>query len=289
MSEAARLLIVTADDFGLSPSINAAVIKAHAEGILTGASLMVNGGAFEEAVSLARRNPGLEVGLHLSLVRSPAALSHSEAPALVDAEGNLPENPVASGFRFFFNASIRALLAREAEAQIRKFLDTGLTPAYLDGHLHFHVHPAVLEILLDLAGKYSIPSFRLPRENLAVNLRVDSRHFLQKTFYAGIYSRLCAGARKKIRARGISHPDHFFGLLNSGSLDEAYFLKVIDALEPGVTEIGTHPALGLPPELERWAPGYRYLKELQALTSPRVRERLEARGVRLAGYRCLQG
>jgi hopanoid biosynthesis associated protein HpnK len=288
MTDAARLLIVTADDFGLSPSINEAVIQAHAEGILTGASLMVNGGAFEEAVSLARQHPGLEIGIHLSLVRSPAALPHQEAAGLVDAQGNLPGNPVASGFRYFFKPDIRDLLAREAEAQIRKFLKTGLEPAYLDGHLHFHVHPAVLDILLDLAEKYSIPSFRLPREDLAVNLRIDSSHFLQKMVYAGIYSRLCAHAQKKIRLRGISHPDHFFGLLNSGSLDEAYFLGVIDALKPGVTEIGTHPALGLPAELERWAPDYRYREELQALTSPKVRERLEARGIKLAGYRCLQ-
>jgi hopanoid biosynthesis associated protein HpnK len=288
MTGAGRFLIVTGDDFGLSPSINSAIIQAHTEGVLTCASLMVNGGAFTEAISLARKHPGLEVGIHLSLVRSPATLHRREAPGLIDTAGNLPGNPVVSGFRFFFDRTLRAQLAQEAEAQIRKFLDTGLVPSYLDGHLHFHVHPIVLEILLDLAEKYSIPSFRLPREELFPNLRIDSRHFLQKTFYAGIYSRLCAHAHKKIRARGISHPDHFFGLLNIGNLDETYFLRVIDALEPGFTEIGTHPALSNPPELERWAPGYRYREELNALTSPRVRERLEARGVKLAGYRFLK-
>jgi hopanoid biosynthesis associated protein HpnK len=288
MTGAAKFLIVTGDDFGLSPSINSAIIQAHTEGVLTGASLMVNGGAFAEAVSLARKHPELEVGIHLSLVRSPAALHHRNAPGLVDAAGQLPGNPVISGFRYFFDRSLRVQLAQEAEAQIRKFLDTGLVPSYLDGHLNFHVHPVVLEILLDLAEKYAIPFFRLPRENLIPSLRIDSRHFLQKTVYAGIYSRLCAHARKKIRARGISHPDHFFGLLNIGNLDEAYFLRVIDALEPGFTEIGTHPAISVPPELKRWAPDYRYREELHALTSPKVRERLAAIGVELAGYRFLK-
>ena len=63
-----RRLIVNADDFGRSAAINQAVIRAHREGILTTASLMVNEPAFEEAVALARANPKLGVGLHLTLL-----------------------------------------------------------------------------------------------------------------------------------------------------------------------------------------------------------------------------
>src|SRR6266705_6008158 len=72
----ARRLIVNADDFGRSHSINEAVIRAHKEGILTSASLMVNEPAFEEAVELAKANPTLGVGLHLTLL-----CGHSTLPA----------------------------------------------------------------------------------------------------------------------------------------------------------------------------------------------------------------
>src|SRR5215475_12435062 len=79
-----RRLVVNADDFGRSTSINQAVIRAHREGILTSASLMVNEAGFEEAVRLARENPRLGVGLHLTLLCGHATLSPEKIPGLVE-------------------------------------------------------------------------------------------------------------------------------------------------------------------------------------------------------------
>src|SRR6185369_2877263 len=92
-----RQLIITSDDFGLSSGVNSAVEKAWQEGILTNASIMPGGNAFDEAVEIARRNPGLQVGLHLTLVQGKAVLSPSEIPGLVDASGNFRDNPVTAG------------------------------------------------------------------------------------------------------------------------------------------------------------------------------------------------
>ena len=100
--EAVRRLIVNADDFGRSPSINEAVIRAHREGILTAASLMVNGEAADEAVELARQNPRLGVGLHISLVCGASALKPGEIPGLVDARSDFTDKPVLAGLRYFF-------------------------------------------------------------------------------------------------------------------------------------------------------------------------------------------
>src|SRR6266581_8358627 len=85
----ARRLIVNADDFGRSASINRAVIRAHREGILTTASLMTNEPASAEAVALARENPGLGVGLHLTLICGHSALPQKRIPGLVNPDREL--------------------------------------------------------------------------------------------------------------------------------------------------------------------------------------------------------
>src|SRR5882724_3822199 len=106
MSEARRL-IVNADDFGRSHSINQAVIRAHRDGILTTASLMVNGVAVAEAVELGRQHPRLGVGLHLSLVCGTSTLRPADIPGLVDGDGNFSSQSVATGIRYFFQRRLR--------------------------------------------------------------------------------------------------------------------------------------------------------------------------------------
>src|SRR3974390_1016219 len=102
MAEAPRRLIVNADDFGRTSSINEAVIRAHREGILTTTSLMVNEPAFEEAVTLARAHPDLGVGLHLTLLCGHSALPAEKIPGLVNDRSEFTNHPAAAGSRYFF-------------------------------------------------------------------------------------------------------------------------------------------------------------------------------------------
>src|SRR5689334_13160068 len=111
--EAPRRLIVNADDFGRSPSINAAVIRAHQQGILTTASLMVNEPAFDEAVALAKQNPRLGVGLHLTLLCGHSALPQEKIPGLVNERREFADNPATVGFRYFFSRPLRPQLRDE--------------------------------------------------------------------------------------------------------------------------------------------------------------------------------
>src|SRR6266498_3494612 len=136
-----RRLIVNADDFGRSHSINQAVLRAHRDGILTSASLMVNGAAAAEAIELARENPRLGVGLHLSLVCGTSALAPRDIPGLVNGAGHFSNNPVATGIRYFFQSRLRPQLEREIDAQFGKFHATGLPLDHVTGPLHFHLHP----------------------------------------------------------------------------------------------------------------------------------------------------
>src|SRR5208283_3522947 len=87
-----RRLIVNADAFGRSHSVNEAVIRAHRDGILTTASLMVNEPGCDEAVKLATENPKLGVGLHLTLMMGHSALPPGKIPGLVNSRGEFSSN-----------------------------------------------------------------------------------------------------------------------------------------------------------------------------------------------------
>jgi hopanoid biosynthesis associated protein HpnK len=278
-------LIINADDFGLSSGANRAIIRAWQEGVLTSTSLMTGGKGFEEAVELGRANPGLQVGLHLTLVQGRAVVAHTGFPTIADQEGNFTNDPVHAGMRYFFLKPLRKQLRREIEGQIKRFLATGLSLSHVDGHLNIHMHPVVFDILCELMPRYGITSFRLSRERLGVELGVSRRRLAGKAVDAFIFSRLAARCRPMLDRLGITYTAEVKGLLNSGAMTEAYLLQSLDRLGPGTTEIYFHPGCHPDDELRRWMPAYCHEEELAALTSPRVRERLAELGIRLRNYR----
>src|SRR6202795_994480 len=92
-----RALIVNADDFGLHTRVNEAVERAHRNGVLSSASLMVAGDAAADAVDRARRLPTLRVGLHIVLADGRATLPRSDIPQLVDDQGRFGNAMVRDG------------------------------------------------------------------------------------------------------------------------------------------------------------------------------------------------
>jgi hopanoid biosynthesis associated protein HpnK len=282
-----RRLIVSADDFGLSPGVNAGIIAAHRDGILTDASLMVNGAACTEAVALAQATPTLSVGLHLVLVQGRATAPAREIPDLVDEAGMFRNNPVTTGFKYFFTPRLRPQIEREVCAQLEKFTATGLPLSHVDGHLNIHMHPTVLAILLALAPRFGIVAMRLPREPLRTALRLDPRQPVRKLLESATFRSLAAYARPRLAAHAVRHPDRMFGLHQSGHVTEGYLLGVLETLPAGVTEIYSHAAM-LDDEARRWRPpDYESDAELAALASLRVRAALQRCGIERMTYRDL--
>jgi hopanoid biosynthesis associated protein HpnK len=284
---AARRLIVAADDFGMSAGVNAGIARAHRDGVLTETSLMVNGAAFEGAVELARTTPTLSVGLHLMLVQGRCAAPPSQIPALANADGYFGNAPIWAGVRYFFTPGVREQLRREIAAQLEKFLTTGLPLSHVDGHVTIHMHPTVIELLCDLAARYGVRAVRLPRDPLRPALAWDRRHAFRKLFEATAFGALARFALPRLTRVGLRHPDQMFGMHQTGHVDEAYLLHVIDTLPPGTSEVYCHPA-ELDAEARRWRPtDYASEAELAALCSPRVRAALHAGGIELISYRDL--
>jgi hopanoid biosynthesis associated protein HpnK len=280
-----KQLIITSDDFGLSGGVNRAVEQAWRNGLLTVASIMPGAGAFSEAVTIARRNPGLQVGLHLTLVQGKSVLPPTELPGLVDEQGNFSSNPVAAGFRYFFDRGLYCQLKREIEAQINTVLDAGIELSHIDGHLNIHLHPTVLRILAELMPRYGISTFRLSRERLSHNLRFDRERKFGKALESLIFGFLADHARAELDRLGISYASEVKGVLNSGRMTEGYILNMVDGLQDGLTEMYFHPGILPDAEISRRMPEYRHQEELAAITSPAVRARLQELQIRVQNYR----
>lgn len=279
-----RKLILTADDFGLSSSLNAAVGLAHKFGLLTGASLMVSAPAAAHAVALARELPGLCLGLHLTLAQGKPVLPPRQVPGLVDFRGDLPRNPVLAGWRYYFKPSLLPEIRRELAAQIEAALGTGLRLWFLNGHLNLHLHPRILPLVIDLAREYRIPGLRLCREDWRLTLALAPDRGLPKMAQGVIFTWLSARARTLADAAGLVYNDHLFGLTNDGRMTEAHLLALIPRLPPGVTEICFHPALYPDPELARWGPAYRRQEELAALLSSSLKREIDEAEIHLSGF-----
>ena len=286
----ARRLIVNGDDFGAAPEVNAGVVRAHRNGVLTATSLMVTGAAAPEAVALARQHPRLAVGLHLVLAQGRPAAPPADIPHLATAAGGFGRRPVALGLRYAWQCLVgagRKELRREITAQLDAFVATGLTLTHLDGHLNMHLHPMVLAILLELAPRYGIRAMRLPRESLAAALRHDRAHAARKVGEATVFRALAAYAAPRLRTAGIGFADRVYGMHQTGHVDEAYVLAVVRDLPAAVSELYCHPADGTPAALAPGQPGYDHAGELAALGSPRVRSALADGGVELTSYAAL--
>lgn len=270
-----RRLIVNADDFGRSASINEAVIRAHREGILTTASLMVNEPGFAEAVALARENPRLGVGLHLTLLCGHSALEPSQIPGLVNRQKHFTNNPAGAGFRYFFQRTLRKQLRDEIHAQFQKFHSTGLPLDHVNGHLHMHLHPTVFRILMADLAQLRIERMRLTRDPFRLNLRLASGHIFYRALHVAIFHPLSRGARPVFERRSIRHTRAVFGLLQNARVDEAYVAQLLAHLPEGDSELYSHPSLD------------EFKHEFDALISPRVRAQLGEHNIELIRYQDL--
>ncbi len=280
-----KQLIITADDFGFSSGVNRAIEQGWKNGLLTVASIMPGAPAFAEAVKISRRNPGLQVGLHLTLVQGRSVLPPAEIPALVDADGNFSTHPVRAGIRYFLDRGLYCQLKREIEAQIKKVLDAGIALSHIDGHLNIHLHPTVLRILVELMPRYGISTFRLAQERLAENLRCDGRRKFGKMLENRIFTSLVDHARPELDRIGMRYAAEVKGVLNSGRMTEEYVLNILDDIRDGLTEIYFHPGILPDAEISRRMPDYRHQEELAAIVSPAVRERLKELQIELQNYR----
>lgn len=280
-TEPERLLIVNADDFGLTDGVCRAIVRAHRDGIVTSTSVLAVGPAFARNASMLDDVPELGVGVHLAAVgEDPPVLSAREVPTLVDRHGRFP----LSWRQFFPRMALRRIdlddLEREFTAQgdaVRAAVGAERV-THLDTHQHVHLWPRIDALVCRLAKAWGVPGMRITRsvgngvKGRAVNL-------------------LGARLDRRARAAGLAVPETFAGFDEAGGVTESTLVGVIDQLASSgasTAEIGVHPGEHGDADLARYEWGYRWGDELDALTSASVREAVDRAGFRLGSFAALR-
>lgn len=269
-----RWLIVNADDLGLTPGVNAGILEGHRRGIVTSASLMANLPGAAEAAALARKTPGLGVGLHLNL---SAGQPLTGCPALTWADGSFL-SPFRVQLRVALSPRARQEAWAEMEAQAEEARRLGVPLDHLDSHHHLHLFPPLLRRAVALARELGVP-LRLPGEQLTAGDWV-------RDWGAALASRLAARARR--RPGMPQSATHTLGLrLHRAGFQGETLARVLTAIPEGTTEFICHPGYA-DEELSHLS---RYSRpregELAALTDPLVKAALEEAGVRLINWQQL--
>jgi predicted glycoside hydrolase/deacetylase ChbG (UPF0249 family) len=271
----AGLLIVNADDYGLTVGVSRAILQAHLAGIVTSTSALAVAPGFEPTAGWLRDTEGIGVGAHLAAVgEDPPLLSAREVPTLVDRRGRFPR----SWRQFLPRLAARRIdvadLRREFEAQLQRLSEAGLRLSHVDTHQHLHLWPAVAAVVVELATEAGIPALRLTRSSARSPVGWTVR-------------RLAAQLAEQADQRSLRYTATATGLDEAGTLDLPRMMAAVERLGAAAAasaELGTHPGEADDADLVRYRWGYRWPEELDALLSPAVRAAVERCGLTLGTY-----
>jgi hopanoid biosynthesis associated protein HpnK len=294
-----RRLIVNADDFGFTAGVNRAIVEAHTHGIVTSATLMATGSAFDDAVSRARRAPRLSVGCHVVLVDGRPVLDAAQLSSIASASASsVPADSGHPRFRHGLKSfAARALTGRlnpaeieaETSAQIRKLQSAGVAVSHIDSHKHTHLFPAVLRPMLRAARARGVLAIRNP---FGPSRPLNSNELLVRPSLWRRYAevrvlRALAGKfRDAVGREGLICPDGTLGIVVTGELDEELFRAIAAIIPEGTWEFVCHPGYN---DSDLQQAGTRLLQsretELRVLMMPEVKELLQNCGISMISYR----
>ena len=270
-----RLLIVTADDLGLTRGVNQAIRQGYEDGLVTATSLLAVGRAFDDAAAIVGDLPGLELGAHLALVgEDPPLLSAREVPTLVDKSGSFPLSYRTVVLRGLAGRIDPDDVRRELGAQLERVRGVGVPVTHVDTHQHTHLWPAVGAVVADLAADAGIAAVRLPASHAHGPVALGVRTLARRT-------------AARLRRAGLATTADYAGLDEAGRMDTARFVGTLDRAarrDRATLEINCHPALADDPDLHRFSWDYRWADELAMLVDPAARRAVDRAGYRLGGF-----
>lgn len=238
-------LIVNADDFGLTPGVNRAILELHQAGVLTSATLMARAPATAQAIEIAQAYPKLGVGCHVVLVDGEPMLSaRQEIPNLVDPALGQFEPSLFRFLKAIYQRSpsrkIDYQIEREAAAQIASLQSHGLRLTHIDAHKHTHMFPRVLRPLLRAARSAGIRAVRNPFEPVWSQNATRRAPWVRR-MEVRLLRLLESEFQKIVAGEGFATTDGAVGVLATGTLDSATVSSLIQKMPAGTWELVTHP------------------------------------------------
>jgi len=272
-----RALVVTADDAGLHPCMTRGALEAHDRGLVTAVSVVANGADLDPALEQLRDRPGLDAGVHLTLVGERPLSPPGQVPSLLGRDGAFLPHVRDFALRYALGGIAAAEVETELRRQIERLLAGGLTLVHVNSHQHLHVFPRVFEVVLRLAGEYRIPFVRIPSEPAVLGL---SRRAVEIAVLNGVGRR----ARKRL-PETVRSTDRTVGVMDAGRLTPERLAAVLAEVGDGTSELVCHPGLGdreLAAAYPSW--GYGWDAETAALCDPRLPDLLRAAGIELTSF-----
>jgi hopanoid biosynthesis associated protein HpnK len=261
-------LIINADDFGASESVNEAIVHLYDTGIVTSTSLLVGGPAAEHAVALARERPGLPIGLHLAVTHGRPVSGAEQISHLVEGDGRFSEDCVRTALKVTLLPTARRQLHEELAAQFRRFEEWGLPWSHVDFHVHMGLTPAVRRAGLALCRNRA-RRIRVPEDDAALHARLVPEEAAWARRESLPFRLQCPAMRKEAKRQGLHCAKTCFGYFKTGRLDLEYLVKLVTSLPEGDLELHCHPDFGTPAGRT----------EIEALASSEFRAALAAKGV----------
>ncbi len=284
-------LIVNADDLGWTEGVNQGIADAFRNGVVTSASMLANGAAFEGGLEVARCAPGLGLGVHLNLSDGAPIADREAVTSLLNDRGEFAGGPES----LFLKQVRRGLVLNEVEiewdAQIQRVRDAGIEPTHLDGHKHVHMLPGLFEIALGLAKQHSIGAIRIALEESSLRTALASGEEQRSgvVMKQGVQARglklLARDVRGQAERAGIATAGYFCGIAQTGELTLEGVKKFLMSLPEGTTELMCHPGYA-DAALRKTATRLQdsRQKELEILTDTRIRNLVASQGIRLIDY-----
>jgi len=271
-----RYVVIAADDFGRSSSVNDAVARACDWGFLTAASIMAGGDAFGEAVDVAGSHPNLSVGLHVTLSDGSPVLPANDIPDILDEEGRFETSPMKAGIEYWrLRNRVGGQIEAEVKAQFDKLEEKGIHPTHVDCHHHLHMHPLLFAIIAGEAARRGVRWIRLPREPRSLPVGPGSPRCSMKTFLLRLVLGILAEWNLRVALRhGLRTVNNVFGLSGTGGMHEEYVLALLPHVRGTTNEIYFHPD----------SESRQGREETRAVTSWKVRGRLRALGLRPVSF-----
>jgi hopanoid biosynthesis associated protein HpnK len=283
-----KRLIVNADDFGFTRGVNRAIALAFKTGMLRSATVMANGEVFDDAIELARDNPGLGVGCHLAVVGGRPVAPAAEVASLLDGGGMLPATLTKLIAKLARGSVTTVHLVREFSAQVQRVVNAGIVPTHLDTHKHSHIHPRVAEALAQVAVEFGIKCIRNPFESVFTFGRPNALRwpYLKQCVLSAVVSPGEIRFKELADEYGLKTPDRFLGVKLTGMLDSRAIRSIMESLSEGTAELMCHPG-EYDDDLEQ---AHTRLKgerarELEALCDPSLIQLGERLGIELINYR----